>query len=128
MKLLLDTHAFIWWDSEPARLSARALAMCQDRDNELLVSVASAWEMQIKQQLGKLTLALPLAEIFANQERTNQISILTVTLAHVLAISTLPQHHRDPFDRLIIAQALAEDASLVTHDATMAQYPVTILW
>ena len=57
MKLLLDTHAFIWWDSEPARLSARALAMCQDRDNELLVSVASAWEMQIKQQLGKLTLA-----------------------------------------------------------------------
>jgi PIN domain nuclease of toxin-antitoxin system len=128
MRLLLDTHAFNWWDSDPAQLSARALAMCQDRDNELLVSVASAWEMQIKTQLGKLTLAVPLANIFANQQLTNQVEILPVTLAHVMALDALPQHHRDPFDRLLVAQATVEQASLVTRDQSLAPYPVTIIW
>jgi len=128
MRLLPDTHAFIWWDSDPAKLSPRALAMCQDRENELIVSVASAWEMQIKRQLGKLTLAVPLSDIIANQQRTNQIDILPVTLAHVLAIDALPQHHRDPFDRLLVAQATTENASLVTNDPALARYPVTIIW
>jgi len=128
MRLLLDTHAFIWWDSDPAKLSPRALAMCQDRENELIVSVASAWEMQIKRQLGKLTWAVPLSDIIANQQRTNQIDILPVTLAHVLAIDALPQHHRDPFDRLLVAQATTENASLVTNDPALARYPVTIIW
>ena len=128
MRLLLDTHAFIWWDSDPAKLSPRALAMCQDRENELIVSVASAWEMQIIRQLGKLTLAVPLSDIIANQQRTNQIDILPVTLAHVLAIDALPQHHRDPFDRLLVAQATTENASLVTNDPALARYPVTIIW
>jgi PIN domain nuclease of toxin-antitoxin system len=86
MKLLLDTHTFIWWDSEPARLLPHALALCQDRQNVLLLSVVSVWEMQIKLQLGKLRLALPLKEI---------IEILPVTLAHVLALENLPAYHKD---------------------------------
>lgn len=98
MKLLLDTHAFIWWDSEPEKLSARSLAACQDTTNEILLSVASVWEMQIKQQLGKLKLNSPLAEIVANQQKTNGLEILSVSLEHVLALDRLPSHHKDPFD------------------------------
>lgn len=86
MKLLLDTHTFIWWDSEPAKLSPQALALCQDRQNVLLLSVVSVWEMQVKLQLGKLRLALPLRETVESQRRTNNIEILPVTLEHVLAL------------------------------------------
>jgi PIN domain nuclease of toxin-antitoxin system len=95
MKLLLDTHTFIWWDSEPARLSPQALALCQDRQNVLLLSVVSIWEMQIKLRLGKLRLALPLKEIIETQQQTNSIEILPVTLAHVLALENLPAYHKD---------------------------------
>ncbi len=98
MKLLLDTHVFIWWDSEPARLSPRALALCQDPQNTLLLSVVSLWEMQIKLQLGKLKLALPLKEIVDGQRRTNNVEILPVTLEHVLGLENLPPYHKDPFD------------------------------
>jgi len=80
MKLLLDTHTFIWWDSELAKLSPLALALCQDRENVLLLSVASIWEMQIKLQLSKLGLTLPLAEIVETQRQTNNIEILPITL------------------------------------------------
>lgn len=76
MKLLLDTHTFIWWDSEPAKLSPQALALCQDCQNVLLLSVVSIWEMQIKLQLGKLRLTLPLKEIVESQQRTNGIENL----------------------------------------------------
>lgn len=100
MKFLLDTHTFIWWDSEPAKLSPHALALCQDRHNVFLLSVVSVWEMQIKLQLGKLTLALSLREIIESQRQTNNIEILPITLAHVLALEKLPTHHKDPFDRL----------------------------
>lgn len=96
MKLLFDTHAFIWWDSEPARLSPQALALCQDRQNALLLSVVSLWEMQIKLQLGKLKLALSLKEIVESQQQTNNIAILPVTLPHVLALESLPAQHKDP--------------------------------
>jgi PIN domain nuclease of toxin-antitoxin system len=80
MKLLLDTHAFIWWDSEPAKLSPQVLSLCQDRQNTLLLSVASVWEMQIKLQMGKLKLALPLAELIESQQQTNNLQILPVLL------------------------------------------------
>lgn len=128
MKLLLDTHAFIWWDSEPEKLSARSRACCQDTTNELFLSVASVWEMQIKQQLGKLKLNSPLAEIVANQQKTNGIEITSVNLAHVLALDTLPTHHKDPFDRLLIAQAVVERITLITNDRIFSQYAVETLW
>ena len=107
MKLLLDTHAFIWWDSKASRLSPRALAACSDPANELLLSTASLWEMQIKIQLGKLQLRTPLANIIADQ-RANGIGILAVTVEHVLAIGNLPPVHRDPFDRILVAQTNEE--------------------
>jgi PIN domain nuclease of toxin-antitoxin system len=122
VKLLLDTHTFIWWDSEPARLSAAALALCNDPSNELVVSVASLWEIQIKRQLGKLNLRLPLAEIVLHQQETNEVAILPILPAHVLALEELPSHHRDPFDRLLVAQALVEGAPLVRADSPPRPY------
>ena len=128
MKVLLDTHTFIWWDSDPARLGPRALAVCQDRTHTVLLSVASVWEMQIKFQLGKLGLNLPLADVIASQQQTNHIEVLPVSLAHVLALESLPLHHKDPFDRLLIAQANVEQAVLVTGDPLFPKYAVNVLW
>ena len=127
MRLLLDTHTFIWWDSEPSKLSSLALGYCQDPAHQLLLSVASLWEIQIKRQLGKLNLRLPLEEI-VEQQQSNGVLLLPVLPAHVLRLDSLPSHHRDPFDRLLVAQAIVEDATLVTADPTVAGYPVTTLW
>lgn len=128
MKLLLDTHTFIWWDSQPNHLSQTALTLLQDRSNILLLSVISIWEMQIKLQLGKIILNRPLLEIIENQQKTNQIEILPVNLTHVLALDSLPIVHKDPFDRLLIAQANVENAALVSCDPIVAQYPVNVIW
>jgi PIN domain nuclease of toxin-antitoxin system len=128
MKLLLDTHAFLWWDSDPSKLSPQALAACQEPTNSLLLSVASAWEIQIKLQLGKLKLALSLETLIEGQQQTNRLEILPVTLPHVLALRTLPAHHKDPFDRLLIAQANVEGAALVGSDPAFESYPVKRLW
>ncbi|MSP14803.1 MAG: type II toxin-antitoxin system VapC family toxin [Chloroflexi bacterium] len=128
MKLLFDTHAFIWWDNDPARLSAKALVLCSDPENELILSVTSLWEMQIKRQLGKLNLRLPLAEIVAQQQATNGLSLLAITQVHILALDGLPTPHKDPFDRLLIAQATAEGIALVSNDLVFASYPVQVIW
>ena len=113
MKILLDTHIFLWWDNAPGQLSEQIKTICEDPANTLVLSVVSVWEMQIKQQLGKLTLRLPLSELIEDQQKTNGIEILSIHLAHVLALQTLPPHHKDPFDRLLIAQANAENISLI---------------
>ena len=128
MKLLLDTHTFIWWDSDPLRLTPHVLEICQDTENLLLLSVASVWEMQIKLHLGKLELALPLPELVKGQQKINKIEILTVKLEHVLALDKLPPHHKDPFDRLLIAQAHIEEAVLVSKDPVFTKYPVKVAW
>jgi PIN domain nuclease of toxin-antitoxin system len=128
VKLLLDTHTFIWWDSEPEKLSEPVLDLCQDQANEVLLSVVSVWEMQIKLQLGKLKLGFPLAEIVEGQRLTNNIQILPLVLAHVLALEHLPTVHKDPFDRLLIAQANQEGAILLSSDPVFAKYPVNLRW
>jgi PIN domain nuclease of toxin-antitoxin system len=128
MKLLFDTHAFLWWDSAPSKLSPRMRAICHDRANVLLVSVVSAWEMQIKSQLGKLELDAPLDELFQRQQEVNGVDVLPVELDHVLALQHLPPHHRDPFDRLLITQAIIENATLITNDGVIAKYPVERLF
>ena len=128
MKVLLDTHTFIWWDSEPTKLSPKALMLCQNQANTVLLSVASVWEMQIKLQLGKLKLNLSLAEVIESQQQTNNIEILPVSLKHVLALESLPTYHKDPFDRLLIAQANVEGAVLVSRDSIFASYPVNVVW
>ena len=107
MKLLLDTHTFIWWAAESSRLSARALKTLQSPDYDVLLSVVSIWEIQIKLQLGKMSLPLPmpLREIVENQQRINDVQLLHVSAEHVYALNELPPHHKDPFDRLLLAQA-----------------------
>ncbi len=128
MKLLLDTHTFIWWDSEPAKLSSQAIILCQDQQNSLMLSVASVWEMQIKLQLRKLKLTLPLAELLESQQQMNHLEILPVLLSHVLALQHLPTHHKDPFDRLLIAQANTEDVVIVSNDPMFPKYTDKVVW
>jgi len=128
VRLLFDTHTFIWWDNEPSRLSPTALSLCSDPDNDLVLSVASLWEMQIKKQLGKLELRLPLDDIVRHQQSTNGIIVLPVSQAEILALDDLPMAHKDPFDRLLAAQALTEDAVLVSGDPIFASYPVRVAW
>ena len=128
MRLLLDTHVFIWWDSEPAKLSPRVLALCQDRKNTLLLSVVSAWEIQVKIQLGKLKLYMPLSHLIEGQQETNALEVLPITLDHVLALEALPAHHKDPFDRLLLAQSTVEDVVLVSKDPVFTNYPVNVVW
>ncbi len=94
----------------------------------LLLSVVNVWEMQIKLQLGKLRLTLPLREIIETQQQVNNVEILPITLAHVLALENLPAHHKDPFDRLLIAQAMVEGAVLVSGDPNIARYAVHVVW
>jgi PIN domain nuclease of toxin-antitoxin system len=128
MKFLLDTHTFIWWDSEPTKLSPKVLEFFQDQTNTILFSVASVWEMLIKLQLGKLRLNLTLAEVIESQRQANNIEILSVTLNHILALESLPPHHKDPFDRLLIAQANVEGAVLISNDSVFGNYPVKLYW
>jgi len=127
MRLLLDTHIFIWWADQPERLSPAALSALQDEANELLLSVASVWEMQIKIQLGKLKLSLPLKDLVKNQQETNDLTVSPVTLTHVLALDALPLHHKDPFDRLLIAQSIEDELTIVTADSQFAAYSVKLL-
>ena len=128
MKLLLDTHIFIWWADQPEKLSPVSLSALQDEANYLLLSVASVWEMQIKIQLGKLKLSLPLKDLLKNQQETNDLTVLPVTLTHVLALDALPFHHKDPFDRLLIAQSVEEELTIVTADSQFPAYSVKLLY
>jgi PIN domain nuclease of toxin-antitoxin system len=104
MRVLLDTHTFIWWDADKkaGRLSPKAFNIISDSSNSVVVSLATIWEIQIKIQLGKLTLAAPLADIL-KQQQANDIELLPVNVMHILALDTLPHHHRDPFDRILVA-------------------------
>ncbi len=128
MKLLLDTHTFIWMDSEPENLSSLGQTLCGNPTHVLLLSVASVWEIEIKLQIGKLTLRMPLPEIIEHQQRANNLQILPITLTHIFALPTLPLHHRDPFDRLLIAQANIENATLLSKDSVFGNYSVKVMW
>lgn len=127
MRILIDTHIFIWWDIELNRLSPSAREYLNDPRNTILVSAASIWEMQIKLAIGKLTLRLPLAELVREQREKNGFNILHVTLGHVLRLEGMPMHHRDPFDRLLIAQAQSENLALLSADTVFQNYQVDLL-
>lgn len=128
MRLLLDTHAFIWLDIARNRLSESVQQAILDVKNELYLSLTSVWEMQVKIQLGKLSLNAPLSDTVASQQQANRIRLLPIELRHILALNNLPQHHSDPFDRLLISQAQVEKLTLVTRDSKIGQYDVPILW
>lgn len=128
MKLLLDTHALLWWTSEPRRLSAAASAALSASENDVLVSVVTPWEVQIKIRTGKLTLPHPIREIIHDLRRFNRLRVLSVRLRHVYTLDGLPDHHRDPFDRMLVAQATCDGLTLVTCDPQIVRYPVATLW
>lgn len=128
MDYLLDTQAFLWADAEPARLSAKARTAMADPANRLFLSVASVWEMQIKNQLGKLPLRLPLEQLIQEHIENGSLETWQVGLPHVYELSGLPALHRAPFDRLIVATARLEKVTLISSDPLVRQYPVNTLW
>jgi|SRR6476661_2234024 len=128
MKLLVDTHAYIWWGIDPDKLSARAAEALSKPENEIYVSVASLWEMVIKLQLGKLTLPVSV-QVYATRLREESlVRTLPIMESHVYAHTTLSAIHRDPFDRMLIAQSLAEGLVLVTSDGRIRDYGIPTLW
>lgn len=128
MRLLLDTHAFLWWVTANPRLSATAAAAILEPANERFFSAASATEMALKVSIGKLRLGRPVDVFIADGMRRSATVELPVLLRHAYRLEALPLHHRDPFDRLLIATALEEGLVLVTDDAEIRKYPVTTLW
>jgi PIN domain nuclease of toxin-antitoxin system len=127
VKLLLDTHAFLWFVSGDARLSRRARGAMEKEGTELILSVASVWEMAIKANLGRLTLPLPVGEYIA-EKIEHGFRVLPVELAHAAAVESLPSHHRDPFDRLLVAQSKVERIPIVSSDSIFRDYQVEVLW
>ena len=128
MKLLLDTHAFLWFIMGSANLSDKARILIEDPANERLLSVASLWEIAIKASLGKLALSSSFEDLIPEQLRLNGIGLLNIRVDHLSVLTTLPFHHRDPFDRLIIAQAILEKFPVVSIDAAFDTYGITRLW
>jgi PIN domain nuclease of toxin-antitoxin system len=128
MKLLLDTHAFLWFVMGSANLSSKARTFIEDPANENLLSVASLWEMAIKVSLGKLILSVPFNDLIPQQLNANGIGLLNIGIDHVSLLTTLPFHHRDPFDRLLIVQAISEEMPVVSIDAAFDNYGITRLW
>lgn len=128
MKLLLDTHAFIWSFHAPEMLSVRARELMEDRENSLYLSIVSVLEMQIKIQLGKLRFAIGLPELIETQQLKNDIQILALEPGHVYKLTELPALHKDPFDRLLVSQALSTGAALLSADPIVAHYAATVLW
>ncbi len=128
MKLLLDSHVFLWTIADDRRLSGTASRLILDQGNELFLSTASVWEIFLKVQIGKLPLPRPVGGFLKLQLAENFIRSLPLTLEHVLKLEQLPMHHRDPFDRILIAQAIAESVPIVTADRQFARYDVETLW
>jgi PIN domain nuclease of toxin-antitoxin system len=128
VNLLLDTHALLWFLAGDARLSTSARAAIENLGNTRLFSVASAWEIAIKTSLGKLSLTGPFHELIPGQLRANSIQLLPISPNHLNGLLTLPFHHRDPFDRILVSQANAENATVVSADSLLDQYGVPRLW
>jgi PIN domain nuclease of toxin-antitoxin system len=127
MTILLDTHTFLWFINDSPDLSSH-VADFLESDVELLLSIASLWEIAIKVNLKKLTLPDDYERFIPQQLTVNNIEVLPITLEHLTLVSKLPLHHRDPFDRLLIAQAIAEDIQIVSADAKFDNYGVKRKW
>ncbi|CAA9558904.1 MAG: hypothetical protein AVDCRST_MAG86-441 [uncultured Truepera sp.] len=128
MRLLLDTHAFLWWCADDPRLSRRAVQAVSDGSREVLLSAVSGWEVAIKARLGKLPLNDVPTTFMARMLERHAFGVLPVTMRHALGDYGLPAHHSDPFDRLLVAQAQLEGLTLVTDDAFIRRYEVETLW
>lgn len=128
MKVLLDTHTFLWWITDDNRLSSSAREIITSGDNELFLSAAAGWEIAIKAQLGRIKLPKEPHSFIAEQLRLNSIQSIPIHMSHALHIYSLPNHHRDPFDRMIVAQAQLEDLAILTMDSQIARYEIKVIW
>ncbi len=127
MRLLLDSHTFLWWVTNTPALKRRARAVIADPDNECFVSHASVWEMTIKASLGKLKLPSTVERFVVEHCDANSFHLLPISLAHIASVENLPFHHRDPFDRLLVAQARHEAMTLVSRDSSLKAYGVSVI-
>ena len=127
MRVLLDTHALLWHFEDSAALSPSARNIINNPQNRLFISAASIWELSIKSSLGKLRLEAPIREIVGGYVKTGS-TLLSMTPEHAMATEALPWHHRDPFDRMLIAQTRHEDLTLITQDEMIRQYDVRNIW
>jgi PIN domain nuclease of toxin-antitoxin system len=128
VKLLLDTHAFLWWIRDDQSLGARARKAIANERNHCFLSVASCWEMAIKKSRGNLEIPEPIDAFVAEQLAANGFSLLPIDLRHVARVSRLPFHHRDPFDRLLVAQAIDEDMIIASADRMFEKYGIERVW
>jgi PIN domain nuclease of toxin-antitoxin system len=128
MNILLDTHAFLWLRNAPYKIPDKVLNAYHNIDNNVFLSMASIWEMQIKQQLGKLELKLPLNKLIEEQIVNNGLQVLPIETYHIFALSELPLHHKDPFDRLILVQSQMENLSLSSADTVFSNYEINLFW
>ena len=128
MRALLDTHAFLWWVTDDARLSERARETIGDGANEIYVSAATGWEMAIKARLGRLRVPGDFARFITDQIALNGFRVLAIELAHALHVHGLADHHRDPFDRILVAQSLVEGMPILSRDEHIAAYGVELVW
>ena len=128
MRVLLDTHAFLWWIADSPKLSDDAREIIANEQNEPVFSVVSAWEIAIKAGVGKLELPGSPEKFVTEQLSRNALDILPIHVRHALGVHGLPDHHRDPFDRLLIAQAMAENIAILTADPLVTTYPVQTVW
>jgi len=124
VNFLLDTHVLLWWLSDHKSLTTKAVGAIKDGENSIFVSAATAWEISIKRVLGKLKAPDGLEETL----ESNRFRQLPISIRHGLVAGSLPRHHDDPFDRMLIAQAQTEQLTIITHDVRMEQYGVSILW
>ncbi len=128
MKALLDTHTFLWWITDQPRLPQGIRKIIENGENDLLVSAASGWEIMIKFQLGRLILPEEPEAYLMDQIQKNAFQTLPIRMQHSLHIRRLPPLHKDPFDRMLIAQAHFESIPILTSDNIIARYPVEVVW
>lgn len=128
MRLLLDTHALLWFVIADPKLSARAEAVISDAQNEIFISPASYWEIAIKVSIGKYALSMPFENFLTQAIDGNQFESISIQPQHAVQVALLPFHHRDPFDRLLIAQAMVENLDLVSADSQFDAYSISRIW
>jgi len=128
MRALLDTHTFLWWIMDSPKLSSRVRKIISDGKNELFLSAASGWEIAIKAQLGRIQIPDKPELFISEQMVANAIQGLPIQISHAVHVYNLPTHHRDPFDRMLVAQAQLEGLAILTNDPQISLYPVKVIW
>lgn len=128
MRVLLDTHVFLWWITDDAKLPGSVRNFISDGNNELFFSAASCWEIVIKSQLGRMSLPHKIENFLPEQMVLNAVQGLPIQIGHALYVINLPDHHRDPFDRIIVAQAQLEKMPIITSDPLITKYDVDVIW